>query len=1187
MKRPPCARVILDGGSMSDLIDEVRRLERSVGLPESTDYNGEKSTTKVVAKVVCNNESNDKNKNRNKEKLMELPLINANVFGEKFECLLDSGASNSVISEQLFMQLRYRYPKLQVLPTCGLFCKSAISSKKQRIRGQVMLPIEIDGQVYDIIFLIIPNLNANVIIGCESFLNWEAILNFQEKNLVIHRVGKAQLVPFITTEREVLEKGREQENELLGETFFVESVELEGREVVTLNKYNEAEYHCETSGFCESCGDMINIVGTGDSTWTRDDVQVNEVLLEQDNELMSVLKEKVDEIEGIDRCKRDTLYNILIENKELFADKLGKCTSYTHSFKVKDFTPFTHKSRPIPAQLGEKVDQAIEKMVSDEVLELSDSQYLNPLCVVMKADNTVIITVDARVLNSRCEPDYFHNRNIDQLLYKVAGSKYFTSIDLSAAFWQIPLAEEYRDMTAFLHNGKQYRFTRTPFGHCTSSAALLRALHHIFKNELDSYVACFTDDFLIHDSDLDLHLEHINTVLTRLREHGFTVKPKKTHFIKREAQFLGFIVSEDGLRPNPTKIEAIMDIPAPKNLKQLRRLLGVWQYQARFLINYAKEAEPLRKLLHKGMRWKWTAIEQNAFVKVKQLFAESVLLKRPDYTRPFVIYCDASYRGLGAVLTQQDVEGNFSVIATCSRGLTPPECRLFPTEIEICALYLALQKFRDYVFNHEVIIRSDAISLAFMQTCKLTSSRISRFVHEIMAHNVKIEYVKGATNIFADLLSRLPRNEELRNMIEMRERKECVVMRIGAGLGANVGPKLKNIVELQKLDPVLSILRRDAPMLGSEGNSKYALKDEILYKLDGRAKAVWKTYIPACLEEEIILMYHQGLGHSGVERVALTLQEHLYIKRLGNKARKVISKCVLCQKAKQMNVKYDVEPQAILRDQPRALVVTDVHGPLPVAQLGFRYIFVVADVFSKFVRIYPMKALNTTSCLKKILEDYIPRHGKMEAILSDNASIFASPRWREAFESRSIKVYHSSTYHPQSNPCERHIKEITTYMRIFCHANHRNWLKYCPVIEAIINRSPNPTTKFTPEFLFSGKQPPSLFHGMPQGIPVPTQDQVDECKLAYERVKKRAEKRKASAKRYKHKWLPKVGDKVLVRDHKLSSKLKHRYHRMELLFKGPFIITKILGEHSYELCYPANNKRLGVYHRQLLKPYRE
>ena len=145
---------------------------------------------------------------------------------------------------------------------------------------------------------------------------------------------------------------------------------------------------------------------------------------------------------------------------------------------------------------------------------------------------------------------------------------------------------------------------------------------------------------------------------------------------------------------------------------------------------------------------------------------------------------------------------------------------------------------------------------------------------------------------------------------------------------------MRHIPTLQQQAPTIARLRECSPNIVEEGDSKYALQDDFLYKLEGRERPLWKTYISVCIKNEIILNFHTGLANSGVERVILAIQEHLHIKRLANKERKWVSQCVICQRAKPMNVRYDVEPQAILRDKPRALVAVDSHVPLPTSNFG-------------------------------------------------------------------------------------------------------------------------------------------------------------------------------------------------------------------------------------------------------------
>ena len=1102
------------------------------------------------------------------------------------------------MSEHIYNNLRDRIGKMIVLPTCGLYCSGAVGKLRQRIKLQCMLQVIINGGAYDLIFLVVPKLAVDLIIGCESFANWNAKVDFESNRLTIKDGGIMNEIPFLREDEELVNLNRG-EDDISQDTFFVEYIGIQntmGITEVQVEEINDGEENVKFVGgksACVECENLARIREIESMKYDSYDNKENDKLRilninmdKEDSEVDSML-EKVGKVRGLSRSQAAALEQVIIKNSEVFTKKIGKCNSYVHRFEVTDLTPFNHKSRPIPSALMTKTDEVIEKMQSDGIIEPSNSRYINPLCIVVKADGSVRLTVDARELNRRSIPNHYRNEPIEKLLNRINGARYFSSIDLSSSFWQIELAKECRDFTAFIHRGRQYRFCRTPFGISSSSAALIRALSEIFSREIDTYAAIFVDDFCIMDQDYDTHIKHLDYILGKLKEYGFSVKAEKTQLFQNEVKFLGFVISEQGIRPNREKIEAIMDIPPPKNIRQLRKFLGICQYQARFLINYAKEVQPLRNLLRKDKKWQWTEEEDEAFSNVKKLFAESILLQRPDYDLPFIIYCDASYKGVGCILIQETESNETRVIATASRSLNNNEMRMFATEIEVCAIYFSLQKFREYVFGREITVRSDNISLEFMQRCKLTSSRISRYIHEIMACNIRIEHVKGTENTFADLLSRLTRARDAEKRIDERGARDYTIMRVETRKSNDVVRKLKGLARLQAADPTLNNLLSPAkPISQCDLNEVYGVKDQILYKLVGRDDKMWRAYIPISIEDDVIRMYHESLGHSGADRVCLTIEQDFYIKKLGKKVRKIVSNCELCQKAKPMNVKFDIEPGTILREKPNQLICVDTHGPMPTSKFGFRHILVLYDVFSKFTKIYPLKKLSTKACTIKILKDYIPNYGKVESILSDNASIFASKRWREELEHEGIKCYNSSRYHASSNPCERIIKEIGIYLRIFCHRKQKEWYLYCPIIEQILNRSPNPTTKLCPEKLMTGLDPPPLFKGIPRGIPIPSDKEIDEYSKTFEKLKKRAEDRKKRAHRHKHKWTINVGDLVLVKDHQLSNKLRGRYHRMELLYKGPMEVTRQFGDHTFELLNPRNNKNIGRYHKQLLRPYR-
>ena len=191
---------------------------------------------------------------------------------------------------------------------------------------------------------------------------------------------------------------------------------------------------------------------------------------------------------------------------------------------------------------------------------------------------------------------------------------------------------------------------------------------------------------------------------------------------------------------------------------------------------------------------------------------------------------------------------------------------MFVTEIEVAAIYFALQKFRDFIFDQKVIIKSDSIFLAFLQKCRLTSSRISRYIHEITAHNIDIQHVKGVDNVFADMLSRLPRAADPINRLECRENREVLIMRVNIQGKLNLSHKFKDLQDQQQSVPELRTIAQSAPEIGTlEANcGRFGVKDGILYKKTGKLETSWKSYVPDHMTTELITAYHEHLGILGV-----------------------------------------------------------------------------------------------------------------------------------------------------------------------------------------------------------------------------------------------------------------------------------------------------------------------------------
>jgi hypothetical protein len=274
--------------------------------------------------------------------------------------------------------------------------------------------------------------------------------------------------------------------------------------------------------------------------------------------------------------------------------------------------------------------------------------------------------------------------------------------------------------------------------------------------DTSGFALSYVDDLVVYSPTFDHHLRHLETVIGRFTKAGFTINATKCSFCRTEITFLGHVISNGGVTPHPKRIEAILNYPRPKNVRQLKQFLGVCNYHHRFIVNFSKYVAPLLPLLKQGCKWKWNAELQQAFEIPRSKFANSVHLVHPDQSLPYSVSTDASKRAVGAVLMQTNERGEMHLVSTTSRVLSDVEQRYSVAEQELLAIVYALEKFRVYVCGHQVTLCTDNKALSFLNKCSLTSSRIARWVMEIQGYTLDTQHVSGTKNILADAISRNP-----------------------------------------------------------------------------------------------------------------------------------------------------------------------------------------------------------------------------------------------------------------------------------------------------------------------------------------------------------------------------------------------------------------------------------------------
>jgi len=243
-------------------------------------------------------------------------------------------------------------------------------------------------------------------------------------------------------------------------------------------------------------------------------------------------------------------------------------------------------------------------MLKDGILEELHSAYINPITLIVCEGKAVRIFLDARRINKRMVADHTKIMPMRELLQKFYGAKYVMSLDLNSAFLQIPLEKCSGQWMAFQFESNVYQFTTVPYGFKYSLAAFIRALGKVLGDSgLNNNSVMYVDDLLIHLSTFTEHLHHIDLILDKLTSADFTVNAAKCQFCKPEVKFLGHIVSDEGVKADLERIEAILRYPVPKNQGQLRKFLGICNFHQQFILNYSSYVEPLLILLHKGNKW--------------------------------------------------------------------------------------------------------------------------------------------------------------------------------------------------------------------------------------------------------------------------------------------------------------------------------------------------------------------------------------------------------------------------------------------------------------------------------------------------------------------------------------------------------------------------------------------------------
>ena len=468
-----------------------------------------------------------------------------------------------------------------------------------------------------------------------------------------------------------------------------------------------------------------------------------------------VLQDLNSKLSHLSQYQPQGLEHLLHEFEHLFPNDPNRTDAICHDVDVGDATPVKqHPCRLNPTK-QKYLHEEIQYLLKNDFIEPSKSNWSSPCLLVPKPDGTYRFCTDYRKVKNVTKSDSFPIPRVDDCIDRIGNAKYVTKFDLLKGFWQVPLTDRAKEISAFVTPDGLFQYKVTPFGMKNSPATFQRLINSVVAG-LDGCEA-YIDDVIIFSNTWEDHLRIIHSFIERLSKAMLTINLAKSDFGCAYVTYLGHVVGQGQIKPVHAKISVISGFPRPETKKHLMRFLGMAGYYHKFCSNFSAVAEPLTELLSKKVKFSWNDKCEKAFEELKAILKNAPVLSAPNFDSQFKLAVDASDFAAGAVLLQEDNDGEDHPICYFSKKFSKCQRNYSTVEKECLALILALQHFEVYVSSSKppVIVFSDHNPLVFLHKLKNKNQRLLRWSLMLQEHDLDIRHIKGKDDVIADCLSRV------------------------------------------------------------------------------------------------------------------------------------------------------------------------------------------------------------------------------------------------------------------------------------------------------------------------------------------------------------------------------------------------------------------------------------------------